>query len=320
MPFQVIYPDTLFKFNVSATPVINVVMDSSSVIVANAGNISSHMYANEISVDNTTNNTKSIMDDGSVYCADTDTGTSTRIYQQGKLLINETLPVNSFMNASGISFVNVSSTARLGTVDGVTLSTGSFKPTSILDGSNASGTSGQVLSAGAGGALSWITSTSEFVGTADSNLSMSIYNVNFNSGAGVTSLMNVSGIEFTNAGSTARISTVDGVTLSTGSFKPTSIFDGSNASGASGQVLSAGAGGTLSWITPASGADPTSDLNMSVYNLSWNGGLKLTDDGSGNLKINTVLNASNRTFAQTYLPVNVLVSGTPTVAYLQIFI
>ena len=381
MPFQVIYPDTLLKFNVSSAPSINVAVNASSVIIANAGNISSHMYANEISVDNTTNNTKSIMDDESVYCEDTDTGTSTRIYQQGKLLINETLPVNSFMNASGISFVNVSSTARLGTVDGVTLSTGSFKPTSILDGSNASGTSGQVLSAGAGGELSWVTSTSGFVGTADSNLSMSSYNVNFDDGTGKISTMNSSGISFIVSGTTARLSSTtgmyldsdrtfvvsdgagasnsvnasnsvisdgsktiylettsiafsgtapmspvvsigstDGMTITSGPFQPTSILDGSNASGTSGQVLSAGAGGTLSWITPASGADPTSDLNMSVYNLSWNGGLKLTDDGSGNLKINTVLNASNRTFAQTYLPINVLVSGTPTLAYLQIFI
>jgi hypothetical protein len=126
--------------------------------------------------------------------------------------------------------------------------------------------------------------------------------------------------DITGASSTVSLSTTDGVTIQSGQFQPTSILDGSNASGTSGQVLSAGAGGALSWITPASAADPTSDLNMSTYNLSWNGGLKLTDDGSGNLKINTVLNASNRTFAQTYLPINVLVSGTPTLAYLQIFI
>jgi hypothetical protein len=300
------------------------------------------------------------------------------------------------VEATNIYFASVGDnvSVALGSVDGITLTSGPFQPTSILDGSNASGTSGQVLSAGAGGNLSWITTTSGFVGTANSNLSMSTYNVNFANASGAvsiinagginlsdtttvssflavdgigvmdiapgvvtsttmypnrvvtgnsdastesritsdgqvivnyaqpeTSMMNVSGIEFTTAVGTARISTIDGITLSTGSFQPTSILDGSNASGTSGQVLSAGAGGALSWITPASGADPTSDLNMSTYNLSWNGGLKLTDDGSGNLSINTLVDAtSGRSFAQKYLPVNVNISGVPTLAYLQIFI
>jgi hypothetical protein len=399
MAFQVIYPDTLLRFNVSSAPSINVAVNASSIVVANAGNISSHIYANEISVDNTTNNTKSIMDDGSVYCADTDTGTSARIYQQGQLLINETLPVNSFMNASGISFVNAGSTARLSTLDGVTLSTGLFKPAKLIDSSNSSGASNQVLSAGSGSSLSWV--TPPFVGTATSNLSMSTYNVNFNSGSGFTSRMMGSSLNFSNSGttsanltstllkmgdsnltnsyseisqesiltsngtllrgvyldsagfgqfngqatsedpanrtvinplsidfitditgssSTVSLSTTDGISIQSGPFKPTKILDGSNSSGAPNQVLSAGAGGELSWITATSGVTPTSDIDMSTYNLSWSGGLKLNDDGAGNLKINTLLNASNRTFAQKYLPINVLISGTPTVAYLQLYI
>jgi len=288
------------------------------------------------------------------------------------------------VEATNIYFASVGDnvSVAIGSVDGVTLTSGPFKPTSILDSSNASGSSGQVLSAGAGGELSWVTSTSGFVGTADANLSMSSYNVNFNSGTGKISTMNVSGISFTVSGTTARLSSTtgmyldsdrtfvvsdgagasnsvsasnsfisdgtntlylgttsiefsgtapmsplvsigstDGITITTGQFQPTSILDSSNATGSSGQVLSAGAGGELSWVTPASGATPTSDLNMSTYNLSWNGGLKLNDDGSGNLAINTLVDeTSGRAFTQKYLPINVNISGTPTLAYLQIFI
>jgi len=154
----------------------------------------------------------------------------------------------------------------------------------IIDVSNTSGSNGQFLSAGTGGQVKWNTPVNTFVGTATSNLSM-------------------------------------GNKL---------IIDYTESYGNEGQYLTTLAEyglTTLRWkdvpsnTSTWSNFNAISNVNMATYNISWGAGLSIKDNGSGFVQINSRIDTTvGRSFQNAYLPLNVMLNGTSTTAYVQLFI
>ena len=114
MAFQVLYPDSEHIYDLSATPATKATLNSAGLAVEFDGvDTKSAITNDEITVFNETNFIKSVMDNGSVYSANTDNNTSARIGADGLLAINETQTTKSQMDVSGVEFTTPSGTNRL---------------------------------------------------------------------------------------------------------------------------------------------------------------------------------------------------------------
>ena len=114
MAFQVLYPDSDHVYDLSATPATKATLNSAGLAVELDGTDTTSSVKNDgFKVASSTNFVESVMDNGSVYSANTDTLSSARLSAVGKMLISENLAVNSFMDASGVSFTSADGTARL---------------------------------------------------------------------------------------------------------------------------------------------------------------------------------------------------------------
>ena len=161
MAFQVLYPDSDFVFDLSATPATKATLNSAGLAVElDATDTKSSVKNDEIKVANATTFVESIMDNGSVYSANTDTLTSARLSAVGQMLISENLAVNSFMDASGVSFTSADGTARLSSTG---LAISSDKLFKVDDGTNFTQMSSSAIAFSLDAAMSPIVS----IGSAD---------------------------------------------------------------------------------------------------------------------------------------------------------
>jgi hypothetical protein len=273
MAFRVLYSDSDHIYDLSANPATKSILNSGGLQVELGGAATKSAITNdEITVFNATVGVdiKSVMDNGSVYSANTADETSARLSSEGKVLVNEAKVVNSYMNASGVSFVNGANTASFASADGITFDS---SPAKYDDGAGATleVSGSQVLfSANAGDDSSSMGALQVSVGNGTANKQSILRNgeLAFGPIAGSLPLPEV------------KLSSADGVSIQSGPFQPDELWDSTGSAGTDGQyLLSAGAGLPPIWTTVSASATPNLSsvlgvasagdaANQSISNLS----------------------------------------------------
>jgi hypothetical protein len=236
MAFQVLYPDVDLVFDLSATPATKSTVNSAGIAVELDGEATkSHVQSAEIKVYNPTSGVaiESVMDNGSVYSANTESATSARISSLGKMLISENLTVNSFMDASGVSFVNGANTASFASADGISFNSAPVNydagagATSVVGGASAEFTSGANVGT--------FSATQAKVDDGTNQARLASTSLAFGLDAPMSPVV--------------TIGSADGLLLTSGPLQPSELYDtaGSTA-GSSGQFLTSTGSGT-EWVT-----------------------------------------------------------------------
>jgi len=267
----------------------------------------SYVHHDEIKVYEPISGVFSIMDTGSVYSANTTTSNSARISATGQVLINESQSINSFMDSTGLSFVNGTQTARFESTNGKNFIS---SPVVYIKGSSEASIKSSSLFLS--DTTSNITSQSElkasnltFANTNSPNTanitydSITLYHNNLQTGV----IMNADGSVLVttqpgglntdilitqifgmsicfnyNLNNPISISSADGQSIQSGPFQPSSLLDVSGNAGVDGQYLISN-GNSPVWATLPTAPEVNLSTvlatknagdagNQSIYNLS----------------------------------------------------
>lgn len=280
--FSVYYPNTQMIVNVSGTTSTNSTINSSSLIITDGSTYTTKVNSTIVGVTDSAVGGKA----GYFQYDTTQNADPVAVLNNGTNLLSIT--------PNSINFSNNNATTSLSCSDGITISTSKFKPSSLIDVLNVSGSPGQFLSPGTGGQVKWDTPNYPFVGTATSNLSMTTFKIiDIGNTSGAPNQILTSGTGGQVKWSNPLFAGTATTNLNMSTFK---IIDISNTSGSIGQFLSAGTGGQVKWDIPVSTfvGTATSNLSLTTFkiidrlNLSGSNGQFLSSGVGGQVKWDNV--------------------------------